>query len=67
MGEFCLPAYSIHSVVVPRGVHTEFAERADPDPARKLRFLRLLLGRNGQEKPLSMLQSMRLFYEDGEW
>jgi hypothetical protein len=63
--EFRVPAGEVHSIRVPKDIHAEFAERAVPDPLRKARFLHTLMGKHGQPAPLSPLQAMRLFYEDG--
>jgi hypothetical protein len=65
-GEVYIPKNAIHGLLCRKDVHTEAGERADPDPIRKMRFLHRLLGKGGQEAELSLLQAMRIFYEDGE-
>jgi hypothetical protein len=65
-GEVHVPKGVVHALLVKKDVHTEFGERADPDPISKMRFLKLILGKGGQEAQLSPIQAMRLFYEDGE-
>jgi hypothetical protein len=64
-GEVYVPKGVVHGLLVKKDVHAEFGERVDPDPIRKMLFLKLLLGKGGQEAPLSLVQAMRLFYEDG--
>jgi hypothetical protein len=64
-GEFLIPRRAVHSIRARPDVHSEFAERADPDPVQKMLFLRRLLTKGGQQSELSALQAMRIFYDDG--
>jgi hypothetical protein len=57
-----VPLGVVHALTVNENVHTEFGERADPDPIAKMRFLKLLLGK-GELGPIG---TMRIFYEDGQ-
>jgi hypothetical protein len=64
-GEFLIPRRAVHSIRARPDVHSEFAERADPDPVQKMLFLRRLLTKGGQKSELTALQAMRIFYDDG--
>jgi hypothetical protein len=66
-GELYIPRGAVHAIRVRKDVHGEFGERADPDPVRKMRFLRRLVTRGGQAHELGRIQMMRVFYEDGEF
>jgi hypothetical protein len=66
-GELYIPRGAVHSISVRKDVHGEFGERADPNPVRKMRFLRRLVTRGGQAHELGRIQMMRVFYEDGEF
>ncbi|PRP87469.1 hypothetical protein PROFUN_00680 [Planoprotostelium fungivorum] len=63
-GEFTIPAGAVHSIHIDAEVHSEFGERTDVDPIKKMLFLRGLLRKGGQVEPLSMVQALRIFYED---
>jgi hypothetical protein len=64
-GEVTVPRYAVHAYRVPTGVHGEFGERANNHPICKMRFLRRVLTKGGQEAELRPIQAMRMFYEDG--
>jgi hypothetical protein len=65
-GEVHIPRRAVHSIHIRKDVYGEFGERADPNPVRKMRFLKFLLTNGGQATPLGPIQAMRVFYEDGE-
>jgi hypothetical protein len=65
-GEVHIPRRSVHSIHIHKDVYGEFGERADPNPIRKMRFLKHILTNGGQATPLTPVQAMRVFYEDGE-
>ncbi|PRP79942.1 hypothetical protein PROFUN_05918 [Planoprotostelium fungivorum] len=63
-GELTIPAGAVHSIHIDAEVHAEFGERTDVDPIKKMLFLRGLIRKGGQAESLSMMQALRLFYED---
>jgi hypothetical protein len=65
VGEVHIPMGAIHSIFIKKDIHTEMGERVDEDPIQKMRSLRRIMGKGGQEEELRPLQAMRLFYEDG--
>jgi hypothetical protein len=65
-GEVCIPRYAHHSIRSGKDMYTELGERADPDPIKKMRFLQRLISNGGQKEDLGAVQTMRIFYEDGE-
>ena len=52
-GEFHIPNGVVHSIYICKDIHAEFAERVPRDGLKKMRWLKRMLSRDGQEAEVS--------------